>query len=108
MNKHNRARIRIRLLFNNHSLKFGCGDDVPKIKHYYDDNIEYINECEAAEKELKRLQNKEVGMKPVVDNDQPYCPICKVDLYYGRGIMDKYTDYYCSKCGQKIDWSDEK
>jgi hypothetical protein len=58
--------------------------------------------------ELDRLQKKEVPMKPFVDDEQPYCPICKTDLYYGKGIMNKYTDLYCIKCGQKLDWSDKK
>jgi hypothetical protein len=74
MNKHDEARERIRRLFNNHPLIFRYVGDVPKIKHYYDDIKSYITECEATEKELKRLQKKEAVMKPIVVNEQPFCP----------------------------------
>jgi hypothetical protein len=57
--------------------------------------------------ELEQLQKKETPMKPIIDDNQPYCPICKTDLYHGRGIMDKYTDYYCIKCGQLLDRRNE-
>jgi len=108
MSKHDDARERNRRLFNNHSLIFRYVGDVPKIKHYYDDIKKYITECEATEKKLKRLQKKEVVMKPIVDNGHPYCPICKTDLCHGCGLMGKYTDYYCIRCGQKLDWSEEE
>jgi len=107
MNKHDEAKKRTRRLFNNHSLKFEDGDNVPKIKHYYEENEKYINECAAIEKELKQLQKKEVGMK-VLNNNDPYvigiCPMCGSRFEHYEDT--EYT--YCPGCGQKLDWGEEE
>jgi ribosome-binding ATPase YchF (GTP1/OBG family) len=112
MNKHDEARERIRRLFNNHSLKFEDGDNVPKIKHYYEENEKYINECEAIEKELKRLQKKEIPMKVIIHDDLSAfeCINC-----INHGVTDSmwlFTNVgeydYCPRCGQRLDWSGEE
>ncbi len=48
--------------------------------------------------ELERLQKKETPMKVI---EKHYCPSCINNYNFG-------IDNYCSDCGQKLDWSDEK
>ena len=68
-------------------------------------------ELEKALTELERLQKKEVAMKPIQVDPSPiayyayYCPNCDNFLRYSDN-SSKHD--YCSKCNQKLDWSDEK
>lgn len=71
---------------------------------FYDmtEKMEIVNE---AITELERLQKKEVAM--IVD----YKTFSKYDNWFSCpncNSVVKRLDYYCSSCGQKLDWSDEK
>lgn len=41
------------------------------------------------------------------EQDDILCPNCNYAISY-MDAYDKGVDEYCSKCGQKLDWSDEK
>ena len=64
------------------------------------------------ERELMALQKKEVAMKVIVYDDEHAfeCSNC-----INHGVTDSmwlFTEVgeydYCPRCGQKLDWSDEK
>ena len=57
------------------------------------------------------LKKKQKGKKPKIRwNDvwgawEYFCPVCNAEF-----DMSLYLEYrqFCSRCGQKIDWSDEE
>ena len=57
-------------------------------------------------KSVIEAREKQIAKKPITypTTNRADCPIC---LNTVRGI-DKPFGNYCSKCGQKIDWSDEE
>ena len=76
-----------------------------KIKHNEYISQEEINEIDKALGELERLQKREVPMKPILGTDNRgrldcLCSNCSRDV-----ALD---EKYCSHCGQRLDWSDEK
>lgn len=60
---------------------------------------------DAIEVAIKHLK-KQIPVKPKrEDNDRTYCPICRnPDI---RWIKD-FPDSYCWRCGQRLDWGNEK
>lgn len=58
---------------------------------------EYFKECREA-------REKQIPKKPIMhkDTNRADCPICGATV---RGIKEPFGDW-CSKCGQKLDWSD--
>jgi len=58
---------------------------------------EYFNECQ--ETKERRIPKKPIMHK---DTNRADCPICGATV---RGIKEPFGDW-CSKCGQKLDWSD--
>lgn len=80
---------------------------------YDDRDLEW---CET----LQELVDKETPKKPIekfisdgydeqgtFKNKIIQCPNCEFELYNEYECID-YTFNYCPKCGQRIDWSDEK
>lgn len=62
----------------------------------------YASLCEALDMAVKALE-KQIPKKPVGlvgDYDLPICPECKQ--------MVDDTEFYCSTCGQELDWSDSE
>lgn len=53
---------------------------------------------------------KQIPKKPVYNcnNEVIHCPNCDYDLMGGIEIDAEEEPDYCWKCGQKLDWSDEK
>lgn len=52
---------------------------------------------------IKKALEKQIPKKPVGlvgDYDLPICPECKQ--------MVDNTEFYCSTCGQELDWSDSE
>ena len=52
---------------------------------------------------------KQIPKKPLHMHKNYYCPICKEDgwMLWDDAIPND-MDKYCGKCGQAIDWSDDK
>lgn len=78
----------------------------------YDDTA-YGGKCthEVRQEAIKALQ-KQILMKPnniktIFDFSGRYyttkgdCPVCNIEELYK-------SDFYCNRCGQKLDWSEEK
>jgi predicted RNA-binding Zn-ribbon protein involved in translation (DUF1610 family) len=66
------------------------------------------SEHEATEKELEKLQKRDVAIKPNIKMggmgntwEIPYCPICDTNIQ----SREEYTFNYCPICGQKINWN---
>ena len=56
--------------------------------------------------EFKALKEKSVAKKPYIlpinrEEDFTYCPNCKTN-----GVLVTPSYVYCTKCGQKLDWSE--
>lgn len=69
--------------------------------------IEYREALELAVKALeKQIPMKPNNMKSILDFSGRYytekgnCPVCNREGLYK-------SDFYCNKCGQKLDWSEE-
>jgi hypothetical protein len=59
--------------------------------------------------ELERLQKKEVSIKVVYRNNDPYCECGKsLEEYSSDGSLNKTWWNYCPDCGVKLDWRDKK
>lgn len=68
---------------------------------------------------LQELVDKETPMKPITikpegnsiwdyPTDRIKCPNCNVQLPMKKNCLKKKNPIlYCSRCGQKLDWSDE-
>lgn len=56
--------------------------------------------------ECKEAMEKQKAVKPVTykETNIADCPVCGATV---RGISKKFGDW-CSKCGQKLDWSGEE
>lgn len=57
-------------------------------------------------KELREAMEKQRAKKPVtyLETNRADCPVCGSTV---RGIDKPFGDY-CSRCGQKLDWSEEE
>lgn len=64
-----------------------------------EDYVIYCADKETFEK-VKAAVEKQESQKPIEKFPLEVCPQC------GRSVLQHMK--YCSKCGQKIDWSDEK
>lgn len=58
--------------------------------------------CKSLEKQIP--QKVKYGYD---EQDDILCPNCNYAISY-MDAYDKGVDEYCSKCGQKLDWSDEE
>ena len=83
------------------------------IKHFKSLQKRYTKEhngrmCEKVNLALEALE-KQVPKKPLHMHKNYYCPICKEDgwMLWDDAIPND-MDKYCGKCGQAIDWSDDK
>lgn len=67
---------------------------------------DFFRKSEAIEIAIDALE-KQIPKKPIklTDWGNNRCPCCGT-LYGENGVMENYD--YCTDCGQKIDWSDEK
>lgn len=71
-------------------------------------NSEHNKKFYEAQPLLQELVEKEKPMKPIWKGTDSqgatfyysYCPKCSTQV-------SKYTNKYCTKCGQKIDWSEK-
>lgn len=54
--------------------------------------------------ECREARERQIPKKPIMhkDTNRADCPICGATV---RGIKEPFGDW-CSKCGQKLDWSD--
>ena len=91
----------------------------------YEEAIEYIteryvtmsmclslDECRKHNKAISMAIDaleKQIPKKPLHMHKNYYCPICKEDgwMLWDDAIPND-MDKYCGKCGQAIDWSDDK
>lgn len=71
------------------------------------DLAEYREALETAAKALeKQIPMKPNNMKTISDFSGRYyttkgnCPVCNIEELYK-------SDFYCNKCGQKLDWGEE-
>ena len=83
------------------------------IKHFKSLQKRYTKEhngrmCEKVNLALEALE-KQIPKKPLHMHKNYYCPICKEDgwMLWDDAIPND-MDKYCGKCGQAIDWSDDK
>ena len=83
------------------------------IKHFKSLQKRYTKEhngrmCEKVNLALEALE-KQIPKKPLHMHKNYYCPICKEDgwMLWDDAIPND-MDKYCGKCGQAIDWSDNK
>ena len=67
-----------------------------------------IEEMEAMDIALNSIR-KQIPYEPLgVVYNQMRCPNCHKRIRSGIGTSSQYKrDYYCQKCGQRIDWSDK-
>lgn len=83
-----------------------CIEDVLASDYHYDETLGYqltSDDIEWIEKAKEALE-KQIPKRPYLDNDngiyeKEYCPSCNRSLFP--------NDPYC-RCGQAIDWSEEK
>lgn len=88
-------------------------------EHYVqfeEDNIENVYEEEI--KILQKLVDKETPKKPITikpegnsiwdyPTDRIKCPNCSIQLPMKKNCLKKKNPIlYCSRCGQKLDWSE--
>ena len=69
----------------------------------YDQMTDWLGEIR---KQVKRLEKKQVPMKPVKEIFGNYdCPVCNAYVEFS-GNQSYYKHEYCSSCGQAIDWEE--
>lgn len=81
--------------YSSYDLDIVAGD----IQRYFEVDKDFSKE------DAKRALEKQIPKKIQLDNDngvyeKEYCPLCNKRLFSG--------EKYCSRCGQALDWSDEK
>ena len=59
---------------------------------------------EAFEMAIEALE-KQIPKKPIGQSVLYRCPACDAFVLKSIGVL---PDYYCVRCGQKIDWSEEE
>lgn len=61
---------------------------------------------------LQELVDKAKPMKIYHDKDEePFCPNCKTNnriMTFEYDCRDRYENYYCGNCGQRLDWSEKE
>ena len=72
------------------------------------DNIDagYYLQLEHEKLVLESLE-KRLPKKPIGRHTNYKCPVCDRRVRSGKGSSSFGVDYFCQRCGQALDWSDE-
>ena len=56
---------------------------------------------------MKALE-KQIPIKPIGRHTSYKCPVCDRRVRSGKGSSSRGVDYFCQRCGQALDWSDNE